>query len=129
MAQPTSIIKLFNTHIIDFIDDISIILKDPTELLFLKKKIKQLILINSSKFIKLWHDTSLKYYIDIEQKNYNYFLNKSYIQVIRDKEYLDIIERYLIEVRDDSERNKEKIMDYIYNLTELSKIYYSSKTN
>jgi hypothetical protein len=129
MAPPPSIIKLFNTHIIDFIDDISIILKDPTELLFLKKKIKQLILINSSKFIKLWHDTSLKYYIEIEQKNYNYFLNKSYIQVIRDKEYLDIIERYLIEVRDDSERNKEKIMDYIYNLTELSKIYYSSKTN
>ena len=63
MAPPPSIIKLFNTHIIDFIDDISIILKDPTELLFLKKKIKQLILINSSKFIKLWQDTRLKYNI------------------------------------------------------------------
>jgi hypothetical protein len=126
---PPSIIKLFNTHLIQFIDDIQLILNDPTEMLLLKKKIKQLNIVNSSKIIKLWHETSIKYYIEIKKKNYVYFLNKRYIQLIQDTEYLNIIEKYLTEIRDESDVNKEKIMDYIYNLTELSKMYYSEKTS
>lgn len=48
MAPPPSIIKLFNTHLIDFIDDIQLILNDPTEMLSTKKNKT----VNSCEFIK-----------------------------------------------------------------------------
>ena len=128
--MPLTLVKLFNSHIIEFIEDLSVIVDDDSELLAIKRKIKTLIRISSSQPIKIWNDNCSKYDNEIEKKNYEYFLNKSYIKDIRnDDMLLSLFEKYKTQFSHETKENKEKIMQYIYNLNKISKIYYMSKTN
>ena len=128
--MPHSLITLFNGHIIEFIDDLCNIIEDSEELLNIKSKIKKVILLSSSKPIKLWYDSCSKYDIEIEKKNYEYFLKKSYIQDVKQDNFLfTLFEKYKKQFSKESKQNKEKIMQYIYNLHKISKLYYMSKTN
>lgn len=128
--MPLTLVKLFNSHIIEFIDDICVIVDNKDDLLNIKKKIRSLIRISSVKPIKLWKENCLKYNDEIEKKNYDYFLNKSYIKDIKDDDFLlNLFEKYKTQFSSESIENKEKIMQYIYNLNKISKIYYMSKTN
>ena len=86
-------------------------------------------MISSSKPIKLWYDSCSKYDIEIEKKNYDYF-KKSYIQDVKQDNFLfTLFEKYKKQFSKESKQNKEKIMQYIYNLHKISKMYYMSKTN
>ena len=128
--MPLTLVKLFNNHVIEFIDDICSIVDNKDDLLNIRKKIKGLIRISSVKPIKLWKENCSKYDIEIENKNYEYFLNKSYIKDIRNDDFLlNLFEKYKTQFSCESVENKEKIMQYIYNLNKISKIYYMSKTN
>ena len=125
-----TLVKLFNNHIIEFIDDICGIVDNTDDLLNIKKKIKTLIRVSSAKPIKLWNENCSKYDKEIEKKNYEYFLNKSYIKDIRNNDFLlGLFEKYKTQFSNETVENKEKIMQYIYNLNKISKIYYMSKTN
>ena len=125
-----TLVKLFNTHIIEFIDDILKIVDNKDDLLNIKKKIKTLIRLSSVKTLKLWKDNCSKYDIEIEKKNYDFFLNKSYIRDIKNDDFLlELFEKYKTQFLRESKENKENIMQYIYNLNKISKIYYMSKTN
>lgn len=125
-----TLVKLFNNHIIEFIDDIMKIVDNKDDLLNIKKKIKTLIRLSSVKTLKLWKDNCSKYDIEIEKKNYDFFLNKSYIRDIKNDDFLlELFEKYKTQFLRESKENKEIIMQYIYNLNKISKIYYMSKTN
>tara|TARA_B110000027_G_C16039504_1_gene264698 strand:- start:449 stop:835 length:387 start_codon:yes stop_codon:yes gene_type:complete len=128
--MPQTLITLFNSHIIEFIDDLCNIIDNSEELLNIKSKIKKVILISSSKPIKLWKDTCSKYDIEIENKNYTFFLQKSYIQDVKQDNFLfSLFEKYKTQLSIETTQNKEIIMQYIYNLHKISKMYYMSKTN
>ena len=127
--MPT-ISKIFNTHLFEFIDDLKNIVDNHQHLEIMKKKIKKLLLINSCKPIKMWYDNCKNYDIEIERKNYIYFLRKCYKSDITDNDYLlKIFETYRDKFSNETELNKKKIMQYIYNLNKICKMYYSSKTN
>ena len=122
--------KLFNNHLIEFIEDLKNIVDNKEHLELIKKKIKKVIFIGSSKPIKLWYDNCKNYDIEIENKNYNFFLRKCYKSDITDNDYLlKIFETYRDNFINESGNNKKKIMEYIYNLNKLCKMYYLSKTN
>lgn len=126
----SKLIKLFNSHIIEFIDDICIIVDDKGDLLSIKKKIKSLVRLSAIKPLKLWKDNCSKYDSEIEKKNYDFFLNKSYNRDIKNDDFLlGLFEKYKAQFSSETKENKEKIMLYIYNLNKISKIYYMSKTN
>ena len=128
--MPQTLITLFNSHIIEFIDDLCNIIQDSDDLISIKSKIKKVILISSSKPIKLWNDSCSKYNIEIENKNYNFFLKKSYIQDVKQDNFLfSLFEKYKTQLSNETTQNKEIIMQYIYNLHKISKMYYMSKTN
>ena len=125
-----SLVKIFNTHILEFIDDICSIIDNKKYLYELKTKIKTLIRLNSCKPINSWKDICSKYDIEIENKNYDFFLKKSYIKDVKNNSVLlNLIEKYKIQFSTESISNKKKFMQYIYNLNKISKIYYMSKTN
>jgi hypothetical protein len=128
--MPQTLVTLFNGHILEFIDDLCNIIENSEELLNIKSKIKKVILISSTKPIKLWKDSCSKYDIEIENKNYNFFLQKSYIQDVKNDNFLfTLFEKYKLQFSKEKKENKEKIMQFIYNLHKISKMYYMSKTN
>ncbi len=125
-----TLVKLFNTHMFEFIDDLSTIIDDKKELQELKSKLKKLIRVSSRKPISLWKENCFKYDNEIENKNYDFFVQKKYKRGVETSDILlTIFEKYNIHFSNESIRNKKCIMQYIYNLNKISKIYYMSKTN
>ena len=125
-----TLVKLFNAHMLEFIDDLSSIIDDKKELQELKSKLKKIIIVSSSKPINLWKNNCSKYDIEIENKNYDFFIKKKYIKEAENGDILlTIFEKYKIKFSTESKKNKTCIMQYIYNLNKISKIYYMSKTN
>lgn len=122
----SSIIKIFNNHLLEFIDDTSIIFSDKKTIIQFKKYVKNIMLLNASKPIKLWYEYSIKYQREINNKNHMFFLNKNYIKEIKKQWLLDYIENFKLEIKKTSEENKEKIMCYLLNLTKIAIMY---KTN
>tara|TARA_Y100001980_G_C14449566_1_gene233789 strand:+ start:151 stop:501 length:351 start_codon:yes stop_codon:yes gene_type:complete len=114
----------------EFIDDLSTIIDDKKELQELKSKLKKLIRVSSRKPISLWKENCFKYDNEIENKNYDFFVQKKYKRGVETSDILlTIFEKYNIHFSNESIRNKKCIMQYIYNLNKISKIYYMSKTN
>ena len=118
--------KIFNVHIIEFLDDLLNIVKDKKELLTCKFNVRKLIRFNTIKPITMWRDICSKYDNEIEKKNYDFFsrnLNK--LSNNESEDFLfDLFETYKNDIDNASDEDKKKIMVYIYNLNKISKMYY-----
>ena len=122
----TSLVKVFNDHLNEFIVNVSFIFEDKKALMQLKKYIKNLMLINSSKIIKLWYEYSIKYEKNIMNKDFEYFLNKNYTRDIKEDWMFKYIEHFQKELKYTSNSNKDKIMSYVLNLTKIAIMYKSN---
>lgn len=119
-----SYVKIFNVHIIEFMDDMLNIVEDKTELINCKFNIRKLIRYNTIKPISLWRDICSKYDNEIEKKNYDFFL-RNLNKISSDEDFLlKLFENYKSDIDNSTTENKEKIMVYIYNLNKISKMYY-----
>ena len=121
------IVKGFNKHFEEFIEDVQSIFPEDDEvvtmknLMFLLKKSKPRIIMES------WYMyISTPYKEPIEKGDISFFVNKDYsVDVTMTDGISNFIERLRGYVRNMAEENQQKSMKYIQNLCNLTKMYYT----
>ena len=117
-----SIVTIFNTHLLEFIEDLYNVTDNKRDLIILKRNLKKVLLLNEKKIINLWSKYSKDFLKQIHEKDFNFFLKLDISKYKNINKY----KPYLYEV---CEKNKKFIMEYIFNLTKISNIYIAKKTS
>ena len=125
-----NLIKVFNEHLLEFIDDVITIFPDNSDLQTSRTFISGIKKVNPKKIIDIWKRYVNDAYIDeINDGNMDFFLNKDYkqdLQYIASNDVFNIIEDIKILLRDTSEENKKKSLKYVQNLCKLCNLNYST---
>jgi hypothetical protein len=121
------IIKGFNQHFEEFIEDIESVFPDDDEvktmknlLFIIKKTSPRLILETWNSYI------TIPYKEPIENSDISFFINKDYadLDIHHTDNISNFIERLRGYVRNMTEHNQQKSMQYVKNLCNLTKLYY-----
>jgi hypothetical protein len=130
MSDKSTILRTFNTHFFEFIDDISNIFPNNTDLLTARKSFDTIKKANPTIILKSWNSFVYSPYIDkIEAGNINFFFEKNYESdlnhLANGGEVMKIIDSFRDPVKNMSDVNKGYTMKYIQNLSKLSVLYTS----
>tara|TARA_Y100000816_G_C25746519_1_gene392676 strand:+ start:28 stop:432 length:405 start_codon:yes stop_codon:yes gene_type:complete len=134
MSSKSSVLKLFNNHLLEFIDDVILIFPDDINIKTGKTVLEGLKKVNPKSIIVSWYECiTLVYNKEIEQGDFNFFENKDYAEDINNRnisghsnnKVLQAINDIKIKVKTTSDSNKNKTMKYIQNLTKMSKLYFN----
>ena len=122
------ILKIFISHFNEFLEDIISIFPEDKEINFLKDFLCLYASINKSKLIQIWKECVVeKYETEINNKNYEFFINKDWRNDIKNIKNNDIIIDKINKIRlciyKMDESNKLKAIKYIDNLTKLCNLY------
>lgn len=125
----SNLVKVFNNHLMEFIQDLELIFPDNIDIKTANTFISGIKKMNPKKLIQVWKSSVLDYYGDeIARGNIEFFLNKDYSNDIPtdsiDK-FLSIIEDCRILLKNTSEKNKKKGMKYLQNLTKICNLYFT----
>jgi hypothetical protein len=119
----------FNKTYFSFLEFIKIYLKnDPNFKMFYRKN--QIVRETNVKLIiKTWNDRiTSKYYTQVTNKDFDFFLNKSYNDEITSQEKDTPLLKYINDFKEIyptlEETTKNQFLDYIVNLTNYSYIYF-----
>jgi hypothetical protein len=128
MSDKSSLLRAFNTHLIEFMDDVISIFPENTDLISSKKTLDLLKRANPSIIIKMWNSRiNTKYYEEIMKGDAEYFFNKDYREDVDElsnsNEILRMIDVLREPVKNTSAKNKENAMEYVMNLSKIAKIY------
>ena len=128
MATANSILKLFNNHLIDFINDVISIFPNNLDLRTGLTFVEGIKKVNPKKLIQVWKISIMDFYKEqIENNNYDFFLNKDYkedLPVDHDNKLVDIIEDIKTLLKNTSKANQTKAMKYVQNLSKMSNLYF-----
>ena len=124
------IFKAFNNHFVEFIDDIQSIFPDDKDINMTRDTLLLLKRSNPKMLIDIWYrHITIKYQKEIDENNFNFFLEKNYSDDLNmgnnNNKILEGIEKLRNPIRNMGDDNKEKCLQYIQNLTKLSKMYNS----
>ena len=134
MSNKSSVLKLFNNHLLEFIDDVILIFPDDVNIKTGKTVLEGLKKVNPKSIIVSWYECiTLVYIKEIEQGDFDFFENKDYTQDVNNRNISGQSNNKVIKAIDDikkkikttSDSNKNKTMKYIQNLTKMSKIYFN----
>jgi len=121
-----SLLKVFNTHLVDFLNDIQSVIKSSdikTAILFINTTKK----VNPSIFIKGWYNyIYIPYKEQIKNGDFTFFINKDYsneIDTNDNNKVLEIISTVRMELIKLNEENREKVIKYVQNLTKICEMY------
>lgn len=122
------IMRTFNKHFIEMLDDVLIICPENIEILTAKKTVETIKKLNPSILIKSWYKfVYIKYKSQIDIGNIHFFFEKDYskdlVNVADSNDILDMIDNVRIPLSNMSENNKEHTISYLKNLNKLSMIY------
>ncbi len=125
----TIIMRSFNKHLIEMLDDILNIYSENIEILTAKKTIETFKQFNPSILIKSWYIfVYVKYKKQIDQGNIDFFFEKDYsedlVNIGESNEIMNMIENVRIPLSKLSPVNKEHTVSYLKNLNKLSMIYH-----
>ncbi len=124
-----SVLKAFNSHLEEFIRDVSLVFPNDLDIRVAKTTISTLIKLNPSKLIKVWKKHICKYSEEISSGNIEYFLNKDYSEDIGGMEDADnisnVINKLRNPVREMGGENQAKAIKYIQNLNKLCLVYFN----
>lgn len=128
-----SLLGAFNAQLIQFIEDISNVLKpeDATEAQQAVKALKLTLKLTPVIAVKMWQDYAKRYTEDIQTGNIKGFISRDYKNDLKDQDasWLDACERirkcaiYL------SPSNQQKTMQYVQLLTKLANMYQADKAS
>tara|TARA_B100001093_G_C26719998_1_gene967425 strand:+ start:798 stop:1187 length:390 start_codon:yes stop_codon:yes gene_type:complete len=126
----SSILKAFNNHIIEMLDDLITIYPRNTELRTTKTFIERLKKMNPKGMIKLWYsNVVIKYKTQIMNSDEDFFATKEIDgndlgEYNNDKvrKFLEIMQK---EIGKATDSNKQKCFKYLQNLVKLSEIYFN----
>ena len=120
------ILKTFNTHLLEFMDDILTVFPREVDLLTSRTFIQGVLKVKKKIVIEYWYNyVYLMYKSQIDEGNFDYFLNKDYNKDTEDNDILNGIEKMRNKIKELSEENKKKSVEYVKNLSKLSNIYFN----
>ena len=126
-----SLLKAFNNHLKEFIDDIIRVFPKDVELKATKFFIIALIKTRPKEIITIWKLNIISSYAEqINKGDYNFFARKNYAYDIGEgingnkTDLLESIGKMQKKIADMNTENKEKAMKYVQNLTKLCKLYF-----
>jgi len=128
MSDKSVILKTFNTHFFEFLDDIICIFPDNTNIATARKSFETIKRANPTAILKVWSKfvyTPYKQVID--EGNIEFFFEKDYGSdlntLANSGEIMKMIDVMREPVKQMSETNKAHSMKYIQNLSKLSVAY------
>jgi len=126
--ESINLLPVFNSHFIDFIQDIEKVFPEDVDIKTAKTSVMFLQKNNPKLLIKLWKKhVNAKYQTEIEAGNIDFFLTKNYsgdlTKAQNSEQINEIIERLRGPISLMSEENKQKTIKYIQNLTKLTNLY------
>ena len=118
----------FNNQFAEFLEQVLQIFPGHVDIITFKNTVGTLKKANPGLLIRIWFDHICKNYMDeIEKGNIEYFLNKDYsqdMQYVSDaKGVIDAINKIRSPISEMGEKNQNTSMQYILNLSKLSKLY------
>ena len=126
-----SLLKAFNNHLLEFVDDIITIFPHDVELKTSRIFIYSLTKAKPRNIMKIWKLYIIKpYREEIKKGNFNFFINKDYSWDVGEgvdgnkNEMLNSIGKLQKQIRTMDKSNKEKAMKYVQNLTKLCNLYF-----
>jgi len=130
MSNKTTILRTFNTHFVDFIDDIIKVIPENSDILAAKSFFEITKKANPTLIIKIWFSLIYSPYSTIiDSGDLEFFINKNYAEDLstmqNSKEILKAIDSLRDPIRNMTETNKTHCLKYIQNLCKLSAVYNS----
>lgn len=132
MTNQTTIMRAFNQHLKDFVDDIQQLFPENLKIRTFKNSIISFIKMNPKKPVELWFQKfCIKYYSQIMNEDIEFFLNKDYCDDVKSVEgtginiNIDIVEELRGPIKELDDDNKKMAIKYLKDMTQLSKLYYS----
>jgi len=128
MSDKSIILKGFNTHFFDFLDDVASIIPNNEEILTTKVFFESIKKANPTVLIKCWYNYVYIPYKDIiDNGDIQYFLEKDYGQDVstfsNSEEIIKGINKIREPIKNMTEINQKHSMQYIQNLSKLSIAY------
>ena len=123
------ILKAFNNHFIEFVDDVANYFNDSLDIKTTANALKTMRKANPKLIIRIWNENIVsKYSLEIESGDISFFLNKDYNSDLVDMDnnngVLESIDKLRGPIKSMPKEDQEKSMKYIQNLTKLCKLYY-----
>ena len=121
------IIKGFNQHFEEFIEDIQSVFPDDDEVKTMKNLLYIIKKTNPRLILETWNSyITIPYKEPIEKSDISFFINKDYteLNIVITDNISKFIERLRGYVRNMTEQNQQKSMQYVKNLCNLTKLYY-----
>jgi hypothetical protein len=121
----TNIVKAFNNHFTEFVEDIIRVFPDNVDVLSAKNAIAQIRKANPKLVPEIWKTLIVgKYMSKIENGDLDYFINKDYSEDLavnpHNKVIIEAIDRMRKPLKDMNPDDKAKSIKYIQNLSKLS---------
>jgi hypothetical protein len=127
----STILKIFNEHFVEFIEDIVSIFPDENDLILAKNYLLLIKKTNPKLMINIfYHNIFLKYNDKFEQNDMDYFIEKDYHDDFTKNEYsvkiIESIDHLRSSIKNMNEHNKIKTIKYLQNLCKLSDSYVNN---
>jgi hypothetical protein len=128
MTDKSSILRAFNNHLFDFIDDLISIFPENNDLVVSKSSFDTIKRANPTSIIKSWVKfVYIPYKEVIDNNDISFFFDKDYSTDLSHlpnaNKIMDIIDTFRKPVKEMTDNNKEHTMKYIQNLSKLSMMY------
>jgi hypothetical protein len=128
MTDKSTILRSFNKHLFDFLDDLIGILPDNNEIPFAKNAFDTIKRANPTALIKSWQKFVYIPYNDyIEAGKLDYFIDKDYaddlVSVNNSEEIIKMINNIKKPIKELSDANQKHALKYLQNLCKLSLLY------
>jgi len=130
MTDKSTILRTFNKHFFDFLEDIKGILPDNKEITFAITSFDTIKRANPTIIVKTWYSfVFLPYKEVIDNGDLDFFIEKDYgtelSNVNRSEDIINMIDNIRRPIKEMDEVNKKHSLKYIQNLCKLSEIYNS----
>ncbi len=128
MADRSSILRGFNTHFLEFLNDLISIYPDNEDIMSAKVSFENIKKLNPTIIIKAWYNyVYFPYKAVIDQGDISFFFEKDYSADLNDvnnsEEILKVIEKVRGPIKNMDEVNKKHTSQYLKNLSKLAVLY------
>lgn len=126
----STVLKAFNTHFFEFIDDIVGIFPDRSELISTRNTLDMIRRANPTAILKVWQlQVFLPYQEPIRAGNLDFFFTKNYsedvVGMANSQEVMRVVDTLRSPVQNMGDTNRAHTMKYIQNLSALSTAWHT----
>jgi hypothetical protein len=128
MTDKSTVLRAFNKHFFEFIDDIVTILPDEPEIVKAKASFENIKKMNPTLICKTWFKVVYSPYKEvIDQGDISFFFEKDYASDLSNvpnaAEIMSIIDKIRMPIKSMDEVNRGHCTKYIQNLSKLSTVH------